>query len=193
MGLANKVFYKHMDWETVVNFVIRLAMTEAGSIESYKLKMNYQKLMALVWMLAVLVLTQSYAGNLTSMLTRPIIRKTINNVEDLVNQTEIKWANVDEGAEIYEYLNSTPSGTTMRRLFDQAETGSDLESETHAQIPCYTLEQQIDGTWASICDVNDIDRLKSHDFGVTGKCNYYTIDDTFFTTPAVMAFQVGHH
>ena len=72
MGLANRVFYKDIDWATVSNFVLRVTMGDEGPIESYKLIMNYQKLMAVVWMWAVFIFTQSYAGNLTSMLTRPI-------------------------------------------------------------------------------------------------------------------------
>ena len=189
MALTNRIFYKHMDWENVIAFVLRVAMVDVGPVESYKIEMKYQKLMALVWIWALFVLTQSYAGNLTSMLTRPILIKNIKSVEHLVNQRNVKWANVDEGAEIYEYLESTSPGSTMRKLFDQAEPRTDSTSG-HSDDPCYTLEQRGARNWASICDINDIDKLKSRDFGETGKCNYYTIDDTFFITPAVMAFQV---
>ena len=188
MGLTNYIFYKHADWENVINFVLRVAMVDGRSIKSCRLNMKYQKLIAIVWMLAIFVIAQAYAGNLTSILTRPILRKSVKNVEDLVNQTEIKWASVDEGAEIYEYLESTPSGSTMRRLFEQAEKVAESAS-AHRYSPCYTIERNA-RSWASICDIIDIDKLKSHDYGETGKCNYYTIDDTFFTTPAVMAFQV---
>ena len=188
MGLANYIFYQHMDWQNVINFVLRVALVDGRSIKSCRLNMKYQKLMAIAWMLALFVITQAYAGNLTSILTRPILRKSVKNVEDLVNQTEIKWASVDEGAEIYEYLESTPPGSTMRRLFDKAEKVVESAS-AHTHSPCYKIERNA-RNWASICDIIDIDKLKSRDYGDTGKCNYYTIDDTFFTTPAVMAFQV---
>ena len=79
MALTNRIFYKHMDWENVIAFVLRVAMVDVEPVESYKIKMKYQKLMALVWIWALFVLTQSYAGNLTSMLTRLILIKNIKS------------------------------------------------------------------------------------------------------------------
>ena len=190
MGLANYFFYKYIDWGIVVDFVLRVAMVDERPIQSFILKMKYQKIMAIVWMWALFILSQAYAGNLTAMLTRPILEKTIHNIEDLLNQTDIKWSLEDSGTEIFEYFKVSSPGSTMRGLLDKAETGIEWETED-IYSPCYTSEQRNARTWASICDVTSIDQTKSRDFSDTGKCNYYTIEDTFFTTPAVMAFQVG--
>ena len=149
--------------------------------------------MAIVWMWALFILTQSYAGNLTAMLTRPVLKKTITNAEDLLNQTDVKWALEDDGNEIAEYLKDSSPGSTHRRLYGQAELDIWLpEWESgDSYSPCYTIGQRNAGTYASICDKISISQTKSRDFRDTGKCNYYTVKDSFFTTPAVMAFQVG--
>ena len=46
------------------------------------------------------------------------------------------------------------------------------------------------GTYVSLCHYQSIRVDKSRDFSETGKCNFYTTEETFFTTPQVMAFQV---
>ena len=194
MGFANRFFYKYVDWMNVVNFVLRVAMVDERPIEGYQFKMKYQKLMALVWMWALLILSQSYAGNLTAMLTRPLLKRSIDNVDDLLNQNDITWSapSPDINYEIYEYLKASPPGSTMRGLLEKGKTDIEWKTE-NTYSPCYQREQRDAGTWASLCDVMGIEGLKYRDFWDTGKCNFYTIRDKFFTTPAVMAFQVRDH
>ena len=189
MGLANYIFYKYMDLMNVVDFVLRVAMVDEMPIQTYKLKMKYQKLLALAWMWALLILSQSYVGNLRALLTKPQLEKSINNIEDLLNQNDVKWSSEMFGDEILEYLKEFPPGSTMRGLLDKADTRTEWDWDNWFG-PCFLTEQRDARTWASICDVLSIDLLRYWEFRDTKKCHYYTIDDTFFMTPTVMAFQV---
>ena len=190
--------YAEIDLETLVGFVIRAAVVDDGKYmhKIFNLKGNMLlKLLGILWLWACLILTESYKGNLTAMLTMPTLKKTIKNIEDLLNQDEIIWAIDDNGLDIIEYLKASPEGSTMRRLFDMAEKISydDFEEGEYWVDSCFTTRQRDAGNYASICDAMSIGQVKSVDYGRTGKCNYYTIDETFFTAPAVMAYQVDDY
>ena len=187
--------YAEIDLETLVGFVIRAAVVDDGKYmhKIFNLKGNMLlKLLGILWLWACLILTESYKGNLTAMLTMPTLKKTIKNIEDLLNQDEIIWAIDDNGQDIIEYLKAAPEGSAMRRLFDMAEKISydDFEEDEYWVDSCFTTKQRDAGNYASICDAMSIGQVKSVDYRRTGQCNYYTIDETFFTAPAVMAYQV---
>ena len=181
-----------IDWETIVSFVIRAAMVDGRyPFKRIDSKGNKSlKLLGIIWIWACFILIQSYDGNLTAMFARPTMEKTIRNVEELLNQNAITWALDDNGVEIVEYLKASPNGSNMRRLFDQAEIFRPEGTDGEFYSPCYTIEQRDAGTYASICYDKGIKDLKSRDFSDTGRCNYYTTEEKFFTTPAVMALQV---
>ena len=67
----------------------------------------------------------------------------------------------------------------------------DLGEDVWYEDNCFTNKQRDEGNYAAICDDTSIRQIKSDDYGKTGKCNFYTIKETFFTAPAVMAYQVG--
>ena len=79
--------------------------------------MKYQKLMALVWIWALFVLTQSYAGNLTAILMKPKLEKPIRTLEGLLNQEKMPWV-VQEGGHDDFFLKSFPSGSLLKQLHD---------------------------------------------------------------------------
>ena len=194
MWLAN--LHAKFDFGTLLGFVIRVAMVDDGRYmhKIFDSKGNMcLKLLGILWVWACLILTESYKGNLTAMLTRPTLRKTINSVEDLLNQNDIKWAIDDNGYDIIEYLKASPDGSPLRRLFDMAEKISydDFGEDEWWEYTCFTNKQRDAGNYAAICDDKSIRQMKSYDYGKTGKCNFYTIKETFFTAPAVMAYQVG--
>ena len=184
-------FYVNLDWETLLSFVLRVAMVDGR----YPFKIidakgsKTQKFLGVLWLAGCIVLIQSYDGNLTAMLTRPTLEMTIKTPEDLVNQTDIRWTIWDDGNEITEYLKASPSGSPMRRLFDQGKDDTTDNDTWHSA--CFTDKQWESRTHAAICDSKSVEMIQSWDFSEDGVCNYYTIGDTFFTTPAVMAFQVG--
>ena len=194
MWLAN--LHAKFDFGALLGFVIRVAMVDDGRYmhKIFDSKGNVcLKLLGILWVWACLILIESYKGNLTAMLTRPTLRKTINSVEDLLNQNKIKWAIDDNGLEIIEYLKASPEGSTMRGLFDMAEKISydDFGEDEWFEDPVFTNKQRDAGNYAGIGDVKSIRMMNSYDYGKTGKCNFYTIEETFFTAPAVMAYQVG--
>ena len=67
----------------------------------------------------------------------------------------------------------------------------DLGEDEWYDDPCLTNKQKDAGNYATVCDDKSITIMKSNDYKKTGKCNFYTIEETFFTAPAVMAYQVG--
>ena len=179
-----------LGWETLVGFVLRVAMIDDGR---YPFKIfnessnNPIRMLGIIWIWACFVLLYAYSGNLTAMLTRSILTKPINSIEDLLNQTDFKWSLVDDGHDLVEYLKVSES---LRPLFDLA--GKDVEPDFSSYC-WYNKEERDSGTHVTICDYQSIRLEKSIDYSETGKCNFYNIDETFFVTPQVMAFQVGQN
>ena len=60
------------------------------------------------------------SGNLTAMITRPKLDKTINNAEDLINQNDMKWG-IGEGYGVEEAMRQAQIGSTPRSLIDQGD------------------------------------------------------------------------
>ena len=95
---------------------------------------------------------------------------------------------MDTGTGIFDYMKSLPPSSTWRRIVDRA---SNMPWEGGRWIgACHTTKTRDIGTFASICDNNDIKTLISIDYGDTGKCNFYKTDDIFGNSPAAMAFPV---
>ena len=181
-------YRQNLTWETLVGFVLRVAMVDDGK---YPLKVfnntkrnKSLKFLAILWMWACFILIQSYAGNLIAMLTRSTLKKPINSLEDLLNQTDLKWNLVDDGNDLVEYLKTSEN---LRPLYDLAEK----DNNWALKWQCFSQEAMDAGTYVSICNDLSIRFDKSYDFKKTGKCNFYTIEETFFTTPQVMAFKVS--
>ena len=118
MWVANH--HATIDLETILGFVTRVAMVDDGRfmLKIFDLKGNLLlNMLGILWIWACLVLNESYKGNLTAMLTRPTLKKTINSVEDLLNQDEIKWAIDDNGLDITEYLKASPKAFPKKVIF----------------------------------------------------------------------------
>ena len=191
MILSN--YYVNIPWAKLVSFVLRFIMVQDGRYP-YKIinlkGSKSQKLLGMIWIVACFILIQSYDGNLTAMLTRPTLEKTIKTVEDLVQQTHIEWSSWGDGMEITEYLKQSPPGSPLKRLHDQSKSWIMVEGEPWHSA-CFTIRTWNSGKDAAICDSKSTKSTLSKDFGEDGLCNFYMIDNTFFTVPAVMAFQVS--
>ena len=185
-------YYVKITWETLVSFVIRFIMVDGRY--PFKIINKYgsksQKVLGIIWISVCFILIQSYDGNLTAMLTRPTLKNAIQTVEDLVNQTRIEWTSYGESMEITEYLKASPSGSPLRRLHEQGSPRDSINDEPWHNT-CFTVRQWNSEKHAAICDSQSTKQLKSMDFNEDGTCNFCTIDNNFFTTPAVMAFQVS--
>ena len=188
LALLATNYRRNLSWETLIGFVLRVAMVDDGK---YPFKVfnnvkqnNSLKLLAILWMWACFILIQSYAGNLIAILTRPTLKKPIDSLEDLLTQKDLKWNLADDGNDIVEYLKTSES---LQPLYDLAEKDNDW----NLWYQCFSREAIDAGTYVSICHDQSIRFDKSEDFRKTGKCNFYSLDETFFTTPQVMAFQVS--
>ena len=175
MGLADYLFTGYADLGGITDFVVRNALSE----QNYALpndKQAYKKLLIIIWVWSMLVLVQSYAGNLTAMLARPKLQEPIRTLEELLSQNEVSWIISDQLAQYY--LKTSKSGSVLRRLYDRRTIIHDQSTD------CSSTE------YGSICASGTIFALMTDDYSKTGKCNYYTIEDKFLASGSSMAFQV---
>ena len=185
MSLADYLFNGYADWGAVTDdfdFVIRNALSEQNYAP--RDKQVYQKILIVIWSWSMLVLVQSYAGNLTAMLTRPKLLERIKTLEDLLSQDEVSWIIPDDT--IPYAMKMSKNGSALKRLHD----GGIIIPPNEAW-DCFPLEIYKDGTYGSICNMGSIQTLMNFDYALTGKCNYYTIEDKFLSSGGSMAFQVG--
>ena len=177
-----------LGWGTLIGFMLRVAMIDDGRcpLKIFDTSRNYSiKLLGVVWILTCFIIIYSYSGNLTATLVRPTLKKPINSIESLLSQNDLKW-NLEEDYEQTEYLKASES---LRPLYDRAGKAPEGDWAGHY---CWANREEMDsGSFVSICDHYSILGDKAMDFSETGKCNFYTIKETFFTTPSAMALQVG--
>lgn len=185
MSLADYLFNGYADWGAVTDdfdFVIRNALSEQNYAP--RDKQVYQKILIVIWSWSMLVLVQSYAGNLTAMLTRPKLQERIKTLDDLLSQDEVSWIIPDDT--IPYAMKMSKNGSALKRLHDGG-----IIIPPNAAWDCFPLEIYKDGTYGSICNMGSIQTLMNFDYASTGKCNYYTIEDKFLSSGGSMAFQVG--
>ena len=92
-----------------------------------------------------------------------------------------------DGYDVWEYIKESKD---LRPLYERAGVPP---LGAWAGYNCwYNREEMDSGLYVSICDHYNLLMDKARDFSETGKCNFYTIEETFFATPSVMAFQVGN-
>ena len=180
MGMADYLFNGYADLGELSSFIVRNALSE----QNYALpnKQEYKRLLIVIWAWSMLVLVQSYAGNLTAMLARPKLQKPISTLQELVNQNDVSWIIPDEMAAYA--LKTSESGSVLRRLYDYGTIIYDKSYD------CFPSETYREGMGGSICDIGSIDALLIDDYSTTGQCNYFTIEDKLLTSSASMALQV---
>ena len=131
----------------------------------------------------MLVLVQSYAGNLTAMRTRPKLQEPIRTLEELLGQNEVSW--IIPNPEVVYGLKTSESGSALKRLGDGG-----IAVRPNAAYDCFPSEIYLDGMFGSICNMGSIQVLMNLDYSLRGKCNYYMIEDKFLASGGSMAFQV---
>ena len=136
MGLADYVFCGSVDWEALIGFVLRIALSENDS-NLPENKWAYQKLFLICWISSVFVLVQSYAGNLTAMLTRPTLPAMLRNAEDLLSQDDISLVMEKGSVEEFNFRAAT-FGTTLRRLYMRSTIMNPLTPAERLRHGCYT-------------------------------------------------------
>ena len=136
MGLADYVFSGTVDWEALIGFTLRIALSENDS-NLPENKWAYQKMFLLFWISSVFVLVQSYAGNLTAMLTRPTLPEMLRNAEDLLSQDDISLVMEKGSVEEFNFRAAT-SGTTLRRLHTRSNMMNPLTPTERLRHGCFT-------------------------------------------------------
>ena len=180
MVLSNYIFFGYTNLDELSGFIIRNALSEQNSKIPSHSKV-FQKIMILTWLWYMLILVESYDGNLKAILAKPKLEHPIRNIEDLLSQKEISWT-IEEYSTIYHYLNKSAPGSPMKRLHERAIM--------KPKNPRWTKPN---GANAVILPVTFfLLFVVSSDYSKTGKCNYYITEDKLLNTGRAMAFQVDH-
>ena len=181
--------YTDVRWGEIAGFILRVAMVDGTySFNKINSKGNaYQRALALIWSWAFLIFIHAYDGNLIAMITTPTVERFVQNIYDIANQNDIDVVISPQLPEVYESMESSPIGSTMRTLLHKTNV---YEEKDDWFSTCYTNKLYNEGNAASICDSKSVEDLQSRTYSDFGTCNFYTTDDTFFMSPTVMAFQV---
>ena len=142
----------------------------------------------------MLVIVQAYSGNLTAMLAKTKLQQPIQTLEELMNQREMSWTLEKGGVAEYVMKYITQEGSTMKNLYNGASLVSRLTSEEYVEYggPVAKLKAEGKSHTGSICDANQIFQMFHRDFGETGKCNFYLLEEDFFSVMSYMAFPVRY-
>ena len=135
MGFADYAFSGYADWEALIGFVIRIALSENDSnLPEHKWK--YQKIFLMFWISPVFILVVAYAGNLTAMLTRPTLPERLRNAEDLLSQDDISLVMEKETIQEF-HFRAANSGTTLNRLYEFSTMMTPLTTTERIRYGCY--------------------------------------------------------
>ena len=182
MGLADYLFIGYADFGGLTDFIMRNALSEQNFAPRND-KQAYKKLLIIIWIWSMMVLVQSYAGNLTAMLARPRLQEPIRSLEDLLSQTEVSWT--FSGGSAY-FLGTSKHGSIFRRLYE----GGTIIHDKSLEVNCFATEREKESLLGSICASGSILAWMNYDYSKTGKCNFYMIEDKFLTSGASIALQV---
>ena len=183
-GLADYIFYGKVKWGHLAGFATRTAMIEAVTKPLPNDAKSYQKLFIISWTLPMFILATAYAGNMTAMMTKPTFSIPIKDAEDLVNQNQISWT-LNKGTVVEPLFKSFDTGTTYRKLYDNAEAIFPHDCYTERNKPFWKS-----GKYAMPCTGVSITSLMSFDYSQTGLCNYIRTPDIFSKAIFALAFQV---
>ncbi|XP_076035263.1 uncharacterized protein LOC143021546 [Oratosquilla oratoria] len=131
-----------------------------------------------VWLLATLVLMNTYRGLLIAMLTVPSVRTPINSIQDLVDQTEVPWRLEQGGIILHTF--KTANVAIYKEL---------LKGNSGLFPDCFAARNEIaDGEFAAICEGLSGDMMVSKQFGTVGKCEYFVPKEIIVTHSYTLTF-----
>ena len=157
MTMADYFYFGFFKWDSF-SFVLRIALVDSSAKGPDKYV--YAKIFVVFWTFSIFVLTQSYAGTLTAMITRPGLKRTIREAGDMLKQEEFSWV-MEDGLGVGEFMNAAPTGSTLKRLFEEVQYLSEDEDWYGG---CHTISTRDAGKFASICDKYSIADLLSRDY-----------------------------
>ncbi|XP_045118448.1 ionotropic receptor 93a-like [Portunus trituberculatus] len=120
------------------------------------------RVLVAVWLLSALVITTTYKGNITAMLTLPKTNVPIDSIADLANQDRLPWK-LEFG------------GIDKLMMESEDKATQKVGREVSGFIPsCWSGREAIRaGEFASVCDTLTIRSIMSWDFSMTGRCHFY--------------------
>ena len=188
MAVLNYIYTGYPNCEATMSFVLRTVLAE----DKWQLspKPIYQKILVLVWSGMMLVLISAYQGDLTSIITTPLMNAPFMNADGMVEQSQIKWG-WSEGETLFpDYLKSYSPGTTLREMYEKSMTFPNTVTRVD---DCYisAFQAKESGSVAAICDISSARAVVTKDFSKFGTCNFYVTHDRFLSSGNVLAIQVG--
>ena len=172
-------------WEATASFVLRVVLIEHSLVTLVEAKKYQPRLVIIILVSSYMVLTYSYAGNLTAMLTKPKLQSPIRTLDELLDQYEVPWV-IEAGGFAEKLMSAAASDSTMKKLLDRSTKMTFNVSGSG----CYSAEMEKDGVFGAICSIDDFKTLAAKDFGKTGKCNYYVVEQRFLNLVVALAIQV---
>ena len=179
MGLLDMYYCRgfRIDWSSIVEFALRTAMNAKDAplqhLSPHKMVLMFS------WIFVFFIITQSYAGTLTAMITKPTLSRPINTIDEMLAQTETPWM-LEKGSGLYFYMKNSAEGSDMRKLYDGAE-GADW-----GQIVSSVMGGEYIVPTVGIAT----EEWTSQDFHKRGKCNFYKIGGKFLFASFSMALPV---
>ena len=173
--------------DATAGFVLRIALNEHSYRNLGMAKMSQQKLAVIVLVSSFMVLTYSYSGNLTAMLTKPQLQSPIRTLNELLSQSEVPWV-IESDSFVETLMKAAPSGSLTKKLYERSSKMSLKASEQ----ACYSKELEEDGTHGAICFLEDFKTLTANYFSRSGKCNYYPLQQKFLQSWVSLAIPVRH-
>ena len=188
MGLAEYLSSGsgNVDWPSLVGFVVRNAFHENIRLPD---KGTPRKVLIIVWVWSAFIVSASYAGNMTAMLTNPKLDRPIIKPEDLLNQDDLSWV-VEAGVGAVEYMSASPPGSTWRKIYEKIEEMGAWDEEEDWPSGCFSYSKYNSGKHASICDIDSIRSHMHYNFSGEALCHWYITDNNFFEVSTNMVFQV---
>ena len=187
IGLADYFCNGFSNLDAIASFVLRIALIEHSPRYLGLAKRYQQKLAVIVLVSCFMVLTYSYCGNMTAMLTKTQLQSPIRTLSELLIQSEIPWV-IESGGFVETLMSKAPPGSLTNKLYERSK----IMPLKVASSGCYSTEVEEDGTYGAICSIDDFKTLTAKYFSRTEKCNYYFVEQKFLHSWAALAIQVRH-
>lgn len=185
MVLVYYLCHWSVEWEATGSFVLRVALIEHSSPTNDLGRMFQQKLLIIILNLCFMVLTYSYAGNLTAMFTKPKLQGPIRSLNELLDQNAVPWV-LEAGSFLETLMSTAPPNSTTKKIQERSKRMSLIVSSSG----CYSDELEKSLEFGAICALEDFKTLSNKVFSEIGKCKFYAVKERFLNTRNALAIQV---
>ena len=110
-----------------------------------------------------MVLTYSYAGNLTAMFTKPKLQSPITSLNELLDQNAVPWV-LEAGSFLETLMSTAPPNSTTKKIQERSKRMSLIVSSSG----CYSDDLEKSGEFGAICALEDFKTLSNKVFSKTG-------------------------